>query len=107
MLEKQSQKKLDKDKFTFTITDAARFIGKSPATLRKWEQQKIISYPRVGENRSFDLSDLRTLVRNAYKLRRITRSREQLVLASITLLEIIENENRNNRRTRSGQNSIC
>lgn len=88
--------------FHFTITDAARFLGKSPVTLRKWEREGLISYPRLdgSRDRRFDLAALRELVNTVRALGRISIDREQFILSSITLLELIERENRNPRSPR-------
>lgn len=82
--------------FHFTITDAARFLGKSPVTLRKWERQGLVSYPRLNGSgdRSFELSELRTLVARARELGRISELRARHAYAAITLLELIEYGNR-------------
>jgi len=84
------------DRFTFTITDAARFLGKSPVTLRDWERQKLIpAIPRdSGGDRKLDLQFLRILVTEAHSMHRITIARRRLVESIITLLELIETENK-------------
>jgi DNA-binding transcriptional MerR regulator len=81
--------------FTFTVTDLARFLGKSPVTIRGWEARGIVSIPRNhGGDRQLTLSDLRAVARKARELGRITETRLKLVEASVTMLELIERENR-------------
>lgn len=87
--------------FHFTVTDAARFLGKSPVTLRKWEQQGIFTFARVGGDRRLSLREMRGLTRIAQELGRITAERRRLIEASLTTLELIERENRNSRTARS------
>lgn len=79
-------------KFSFTITDAARFLKKSPVTLRKWERQGIISYPRYHDtgDRRFNLDELRILANQAFSLGRIGSDRLDLIISAITLLKAIE-----------------
>jgi DNA-binding transcriptional MerR regulator len=84
----------------FTVTDAARFLGKSPVTLRKWEQQGIFTFSRVGGDRRLSTREMRGLARIAQELGRITAERRRLIEASLTLLELIERENRSSRPTR-------
>ena len=83
---------MQESKFSFTITDAARFLNKSPVTLRKWEKQGIISYPRyhgTGDRR-FELGDIRVLAEQAFVLKRISQDRLDLIIASVTILRGIE-----------------
>lgn len=87
-----------RSKFSFTISDAARFLGKSPVTLRGWERNGLIQYPRNGRNdRRFELNDLRTLACHPTVLERVPQDRIRILEAAVTLLEIVENENRNSR----------
>lgn len=82
--------------FSFTITDAARFLGKSPVTLRKWESQGFYHFSRVGNDRRLSISEVRDLARHAREAKRICEDRLKLIEASLTLLEMVENyENRN------------
>ncbi len=95
-------------RFTFTITDAARFLGKSPVTLRGWERKNLVRFPRESEggDRRFTTDDIRALAYHANTLKRITQSRLELVLAAVTLLEYVERENNAysaNRSARIGQ----
>jgi DNA-binding transcriptional MerR regulator len=82
--------------FHFTITDAARFLGKSPVTLRKWERQGLVAYPRLNGSgdRYFKLGDIRSLVARARDLGRVSEVRAQQIYATVTLLELIERDNR-------------
>jgi DNA-binding transcriptional MerR regulator len=81
--------------YYFTISDLARFLGKSPVTLRGWERKGLVSIPRGTNNdRRLTTRDIRVLARRARELKRITEYRLQLVETSVTLLEIIERENR-------------
>ncbi len=91
-------------RFYFTITDAARFLGKSPVTLRQWERKGQVTLPRnpEGGDRRFDSGDIRNLGRIAYSLKRINRERLDLIIMSTTALDVIERENnayRTRRRT--------
>lgn len=83
-------------KFSFTITDAARFLGKSPVTLRKWESQGFYTFERVGNDRRLSVGAVRSLARHARDHGRICEDRLKLIEASLTLLEMVEEyENRN------------
>lgn len=80
--------------FVFTITDVARFLGKSAVTLRGWERQALIDFPRgEGGDRKFTINEVRATAHVAYALHRIDRQRLQLVEAAMTLLGVIEKEN--------------
>lgn len=81
--------------WTFTITDLARLIGKSPVTIRGWEKQKLIELPRdTGDNRKLTCEDVRHVAKIAHDLGRIDRRRYQLVLSALFLLEQVELENK-------------
>jgi len=81
-------------KFSFTITDVARFIGKSPVTLRGWENKGLITFPRgSGGDRKFSLSEVRDVALSARGMKRISKDRLKLVEAAVTILELIEKEN--------------
>lgn len=80
--------------FTFTVTDLARFLGKSPVTLRHWERQGLISFPRdTGGDRKLTLDQVRQVARIARQLGRIGDDRLNLVEAAVTILEIVEKAN--------------
>lgn len=98
-------------KFHFTITDLARFLGKSPVTLRHWERQGLVVFPRDNNgDRRLTCYEIRQIARIAKTLGRITEDRLNLVEASITLLEQVERQNnaqnRSTRRSYVGQNGV-
>lgn len=80
--------------FTFTVTDLARFLGKSPVTIRGWEAKGLISIPRDGNDRKLALADISRVAQKARELGRITDTRLKLIEASVTMLELIERENK-------------
>lgn len=81
-------------KFTFTVTDLARLLGKSPVTLRHWERQGLIVFPRdSGGDRKLTVQEIRHVAGLAKTLGRITEDRARLVEAAMTMLEIVEKEN--------------
>lgn len=83
------------DKFYFTVTDLARFLGKSAVTLRGWEKKGLVDFPRdSGGDRKFDLLDVRRVANTAHELGRINLQRLRLVESAVTMLELIERENR-------------
>jgi hypothetical protein len=90
-----------RSKFSFTISDFGILLGKSPVTLRQWERKGLIRFPRVGNDRRLSTGQARVLARYARTLGRITEDRLLLVEAAITLLELMENEDRNPRSARS------
>jgi predicted site-specific integrase-resolvase len=81
-------------RFHFTVTDLARFLGKSPVTLRHWERQGLVVFPREPNgDRRLSCYEIRQMARIAKTLGRITEDRLNLVEATITLLEQIERQN--------------
>ena len=95
-------------KFHFTVTDLARFLGKSPVTLRHWERQGLVVFPRdKNGDRRLTSREIRQMARIAKTLGRITEQRLNLVEAAVTMLEMVEQannvENRTYRRTNVGQ----
>lgn len=83
------------DPFIFTVTDLARFLGKSAVTIRTWERQGKIQLPRdSGENRKLTVDDLREVAKIAFHLKRINRYRLNMIEASCTMLTLIERENK-------------
>lgn len=81
--------------FTFTITDLARFLGKAAVTLRGWERQGLMDFPRdSGGDRKFSVDEVRSFARDARGLGRITQYRLDLIEAACTILKVIEGENR-------------
>jgi hypothetical protein len=80
-----------RSKFSFTISDLARFLGKSPVTLRGWERQLLISFPRNGRgDRRFDLEGLRSVLRSPVVRDRCDPDRIRLAEATVTMLELVE-----------------
>ena len=78
-------------KFSFTVSDVARFLGKSPVTLRGWERHGLISFPRNGRgDRRFLLEDLRQLAAHPLIRERVSPHRLRVLEATVTLLEIVE-----------------
>jgi len=81
--------------FSFTVTDLARFLGKSPVTLRSWERQGLLSFPRdPSGDRKFSTTDIREAASKARSLKRISNKRLQYIETCVTMLEIIERENK-------------
>ncbi len=81
-------------RFTFTISDLGRLLGKSPVTLRGWENRGLVDIPRdQSGDRKLTCADIRTIADRAYELGRINRRRANLVHATMTLIEQIEAEN--------------
>lgn len=79
-------------KFTFTVTDAAIFLGKSPVTLRQWERKGVVRFTRLGTDRRLTCEDMRLLAERALGLGRISAKRYLLVQAALTILELIEGD---------------
>ena len=80
-----------RSKFSFTITDLSRFLGKSPVTLRGWERQGLISFPRNGRgDRRFTLEGVRTVLASSVVRERVDQDRIRLSEAALTLLEMVE-----------------
>lgn len=80
--------------FSFTVTDLARFLGKSSVTLRGWERKGLFSFPRDSSgDRKFSTSDIREIAKQARDLKRISNQRLQYVEACVTMLQMIEREN--------------
>lgn len=80
--------------FSFTVTDLARFLGKSSVTLRGWERKGLFDFPRdPSGDRKFSTSDIREIARKAKDLKRISNQRLQYVETCVTMLQIIEREN--------------
>lgn len=95
------------DSFTFTITDVARFLGKSPVTLRGWENQGWIFFPRdENGDRKFDSQGVLDIAEIAWEEGRINDYRIGLIRDAIRYIQVIErqNEDRTTRRTRSREN---
>jgi DNA-binding transcriptional MerR regulator len=81
--------------FYFTVTDLARFLGKSSVTLRSWERKGLLTFPRdASGDRKFTTADIREAARKARSLKRISNQRLQYIESCVTMLELIERENR-------------
>lgn len=81
--------------FIFTVTDLARFLGKSAVTIRTWERQGKIELTRdTGDNRKLTVDEVRDVAKIAFHLKRITRYRLDMVEAACTMLGLIERENK-------------
>lgn len=82
------------DPFIFTVTDLARFLGKSAVTIRTWERQGKIELPRdSGDNRKLTVDEVRKVAKIAFHLKRIKRNRLDMIEAACTMLTLIEREN--------------
>lgn len=79
--------------FHFTITDVGRLLNKSPVTLRGWERQGLIKFPRLGKERQFTCDEVIECAERAYKLKRINRHRLDLVRGAMAMLLFIEEIN--------------
>jgi hypothetical protein len=81
-------------RFSFTISDLGRLLGKSPVTLRGWDDRGLVDIPRdPSGDRKLGCADIRTIADQAFELGRINRRRANLVHATMTLIEQIEAEN--------------
>lgn len=81
-------------RFHFTVTDLARFLGKSPVTVRGWEQRGLIKLPRDDKgDRKLSADDVRDVAQTMRTVGRITEQRLRLVDATITMIQLIEREN--------------
>lgn len=81
-------------RFNFSISDLGRFLGKSPVTLREWERKDFITIPREdsGERR-MATDHIRGITKIAHDAGRISKHRRNLVLAAMTVIELIERAN--------------
>jgi len=80
--------------FSFTVTDLARFLGKSSVTLRGWERKGLFDFPRdPSGDRKFSTTDIREIALKTRGLKRISNQRLQYIEACVTMLQIIEREN--------------
>lgn len=81
--------------FIFTVTDLARFLGKSAVTIRTWERQGRIELPRdSGDNRKLTVDEVRRVAQIAYLMKRINSFRLEIIEATCTMLSLIERENK-------------
>ena len=83
----------DTKRFHFTVTDVGRLLGKSAVTLRGWEHQGLIKFPRDGSERKFTCDDVIAAAEKAHKLKRITRNRLNLVKGAMAMLLFVEELN--------------
>jgi predicted site-specific integrase-resolvase len=80
--------------FVFTISDLGRLLGKSPVTLRGWEDRGFVDLPRdPSGDRKLSSHDVRRITEIARNAGRISQHRANLVAATMTLIEQIEAEN--------------
>lgn len=94
---------MNNEQFTFTVTDLARFLSKSPVTLRGWERKGLVDIPRDGAERKLTAKEVMNFAIRAYTLQRITPERLQRIKEIANLLIALEKENyedRNRRRTK-------
>lgn len=81
-------------RFTWSITDAARLLGKAPVTLRKWEYDGFYTFPRNHRNdRSLTSDTMLDLARKAYEARRINTRRYDLIRHVLAYTQTIEEDN--------------
>lgn len=81
------------DRFVFTVTDLAVFLGKSAVTIRGWERQALINLPRdSGGDRKLNVSDIRSVSKWAREAGRITLTRYRWIEATCTLLTLLEGD---------------
>jgi len=80
-------------RFSFTVTDLGRFLGKAPATLRKWEKQGDVSFPRNQKgDRRVNLDELVNVAKFAYESARITPRRFRLIEEAAFILKTLEGD---------------
>src|ERR1017187_6791818 len=82
-------------RFTFGVSDVGRLLGKSPVTLRQWDDKGLISFQRIpgSQDRQSTTDGVRRICGAARDHGRISASRYHLVCATMTLLEEIEGSN--------------
>lgn len=83
-------------KFHFTVTDLARLLGKSPVTLRGWERQHLVTIPREGNHgdRKLNCDQVIAVAYRAHELKRIKPDRLDIVITAMTILKMVEKENK-------------
>jgi hypothetical protein len=80
--------------YEFGIMELSRFLDKSPATIRKWEEDRHFVFPRdKNGDRRFIAKDIREVVAKAAKMGRIGIHRQHFVESLMTMVEILENMN--------------
>lgn len=81
-------------RFYFTVTDLARFLGKSPVTIRGWERKGLVTIPRdSGGDRKLDADDVYAIAKIALANKRIDEARWQMIVAVMFAIKIIEADN--------------
>lgn len=81
-------------RFTFGITDLGIMLGKAPVTLRGWERSGMFRINRDSKgDRRLTTSDIREIATTARSHNRIDEDRLNMVLATTTMLEMLEREN--------------
>lgn len=94
---------MSSENFTFTVTDLARFLGKSPVTVRGWERKGLVSIPREGTDRKLNVQDVIDFAHKAHKLGRVSNERLDRIthiMCELILLEEENYEDRNRRKSR-------
>lgn len=85
---------MSEDRFLFTITDLARFLGKSPVTLRGWERKGLMTFPRDDSgDRKLNPDQVIKAARMAHVLGRIKDDRLFAVETSMNNMIYFEMEN--------------
>lgn len=79
--------------WAFSITDIARFLGKAPVTIRKWDRTGEIQTGRIGPKRSVGIEGMKLITEFAYENARITPARAKLVEETLFMMGIIQQEN--------------
>src|SRR6266705_151141 len=82
-------------RFTFGVSDVGRLLGKSPVTLRQWDDKGLINFQRIAGSRDRQVTTdgVRRIAHAARANGRISANRLNLVYATMTLLEEIEGSN--------------
>ncbi len=81
-------------RFHFSISEVSLFLGKSPVTLRGWERQGLITFPREGTDRKLTCDEVIIVSKRARELGRIPLYRHDMIVAAITILKLLEYQNR-------------
>jgi hypothetical protein len=78
-------------KFTFTISDLGIILGKAPVTLRGWERDGLVYFPRNGRgDRAVSIQGLREIITRPEIRGRIADDRLRLIEACLTMFELLE-----------------
>lgn len=81
-------------RFYFTISDLGKLLCKSPVTLRGWESHGFVTIPRDHSgDRRLTTDHIRGITKIALQAGRISKQRANLVYATMTLIEQVENDN--------------